>query len=96
MLAVVHSPTELSCDVGENLGVKGHEFGATTGRKRRTGWFDAIAVKHAVRVNSMSGMCLTKLDVLDGLEEVKVCVGYQDANGEKLGIPCGRRGLGSG
>ncbi len=81
-------PTELSCDVGEHLGVKGHEFGATTGRKRRTGWFDAVAVKHAVRINSMSGMCLTKLDVLDGLKEVKICVGYQDAEGEPMGIPC--------
>ena len=85
-------PTELSCEVGEHLGVKGHEFGATTGRKRRTGWFDAVAVKHAVRVNSMSGMCLTKLDVLDGLDEVKICVGYHDANGEKLGIPCDAEG----
>lgn len=80
-------PTELSCDVGEHLGVKGHEFGATTGRKRRTGWFDAVAVKHAVRINSMSGMCLTKLDVLDGLSEVKVCVGYQDVDGKPVGIP---------
>ncbi len=80
-------PTELDCDVGEHLGVKGHEFGATTGRKRRTGWFDAIAVKHAVRINSMSGICLTKLDVLDGLDEVKICVGYQDASGKAMGIP---------
>ncbi len=85
-------PTELSCDVGEHLGVKGHEFGATTGRKRRTGWFDAVAVKHAVRVNSMSGMCLTKLDVLDGLEEVKICVSYKDSNGNDVGIPCDAEG----
>ena len=80
-------PTELSCDVGEHLGVKGHEFGATTGRKRRTGWFDAVAVKHAVRVNSMSGMCLTKLDVLDGLKEVKICIGYINGEGAEVGIP---------
>ena len=85
-------PTELDCEVGEYLGVKGHEFGATTGRKRRTGWFDAVAVKHAVRVNSMSGMCLTKLDVLDGLKEVKICIGYKDAQGNPAGIPCDAEG----
>ncbi len=85
-------PTELSCEVGEHLGVKGHEFGATTGRKRRTGWFDAVALRHAVRINSISGICLTKLDVLDGLPEVKVCVGYQDANGVNIGIPCDAEG----
>lgn len=81
-------PTELDCEVGEHLGVKGHEFGATTGRKRRTGWFDAIAVRHAVRINSISGMCLTKLDVLDGLKEVKICVGYKNSKGDDVGIPC--------
>lgn len=80
-------PTELSCDIGEYLGKKGHEFGATTGRKRRTGWFDAVALRHAVRINSVSGLCLTKLDVLDGLEEVKICVAYRDAQGKTLGIP---------
>ncbi|MFL0810402.1 MAG: adenylosuccinate synthase [Agarilytica sp.] len=85
-------PTELECDVGEHLGVKGHEFGATTGRKRRTGWFDAVAVKHAVRINSMTGICLTKLDVLDGLNEVKICVGYRNAAGEETGIPCDAEG----
>lgn len=85
-------PTELDCSVGEHLGVKGHEFGATTGRKRRTGWFDAVALRHAVRINSISGICLTKLDVLDGLEEVKVCVGYQDTNGNEIGVPCDAEG----
>jgi len=85
-------PTELECEVGEYLGVKGHEFGATTGRKRRTGWFDAVAVKHAVRINSMSGMCLTKLDVLDGLKEVKICVGYKTSAGDVVGIPCDAEG----
>lgn len=70
-------PTELYCDKGQYLGEKGHEFGATTGRKRRTGWFDACAVKHAIAVNSVSGICLTKLDVLDGLDEVCVCIGYE-------------------
>lgn len=80
-------PTELACEIGEHLGAKGHEFGATTGRKRRTGWFDAVAVKHAVRINSMTGMCLTKLDVLDELTEVKICVAYKNARGEVVSIP---------
>ncbi|HMU67520.1 MAG TPA: adenylosuccinate synthase, partial [Cellvibrionaceae bacterium] len=80
-------PTELSCDIGEYLGKKGHEFGATTGRKRRTGWFDAVALRHAVRINSVSGLCLTKLDVLDGLDEVKICTGYHDAQGNPVGVP---------
>lgn len=77
-------PTELFDDVGEHLGVKGHEFGATTGRERRCGWFDAIAVKHAVHVNSVSGICLTKLDVLDGLEVLKVCVAYELPDGKQI------------
>ncbi|GAA6150926.1 adenylosuccinate synthase [Pseudoteredinibacter isoporae] len=80
-------PTELSCEVGKHLGVVGHEFGATTGRERRTGWFDAVAVKHAIRINSISGLCLTKLDVLDGLECVKICVGYQDKEGNAISVP---------
>jgi len=80
-------PTELDCEIGEHLGTVGHEFGATTGRERRCGWFDAIAVKHAIRINSISGLCLTKLDVLDGLKELKICVGYKDANGQDTKIP---------
>ena len=60
------------------------EFGATTGRARRCGWFDAVALKHAIQINSVSGICLTKLDVLDGLEEIKVCVGYKDAEGNPV------------
>lgn len=80
-------PTELSCEIGKHLGVKGHEFGATTGRERRTGWFDAVAVKYAVQINSISGICLTKLDVLDGLESLKICTGYQNAQGESVAIP---------
>ena len=70
-------PTELFDDVGKHLSVKGVERGATTGRARRCGWFDASAVKLAVRINSVSGICLTKLDVLDGLKIVKICTGYQ-------------------
>ncbi|GAB1255943.1 adenylosuccinate synthase [Aurantivibrio plasticivorans] len=80
-------PTELSCEIGKHLGVKGHEFGATTGRERRTGWFDAVAVKYAVQLNSISGLCLTKLDVLDGIETVKICTGYKNSQGETVTIP---------
>ncbi|PCJ24383.1 MAG: adenylosuccinate synthase [SAR86 cluster bacterium] len=70
-------PTELFDDVGAHLASVGHEKGATTGRDRRCGWFDASAVKLAMRINSVSGICLTKLDVLDGLETIKVCTGYK-------------------
>ncbi|MEO0443835.1 MAG: adenylosuccinate synthase [Pseudomonadota bacterium] len=80
-------PTELHGELGEHLGVKGNEFGATTGRKRRTGWFDAVALKHAIRINSISGLCLTKLDVLDGLQTIKICVGYQNAEGHPVRVP---------
>jgi len=70
-------PTELFDDVGKGLAERGHEFGATTGRPRRCGWLDAVALKRAIQVNSVSGICLTKLDVLDGLDTVKICVSYQ-------------------
>ncbi len=80
-------PTELGCEVGQHLGERGHEFGATTGRKRRCGWFDIVAVRHANLINSVTGVCLTKLDVLDGLDTIKICIGYQDADGNPLGIP---------
>ena len=80
-------PTELFCDIGRHLSTRGHEFGATTGRPRRCGWFDAAALRTAAEVNSMSGLCLTKLDVLDGLTEVKLCVGYRDAAGTPIGAP---------
>ena len=69
-------PTELSDDVGERLRQRGQEFGATTGRPRRTGWFDAAALKRSVQLNGVSGLCITKLDVLDGAESLKICVGY--------------------
>jgi adenylosuccinate synthase len=75
-------PTELFDGIGEHLGRVGHEFGATTGRKRRCGWFDAVAVRRSVQINSISGLCLTKLDVLDGLESVKICNAYHDQAGE--------------
>ncbi len=70
-------PTELSDDVGERLRQRGQEFGATTGRPRRTGWFDAAALKRSIQLNGVSGLCITKLDVLDGAESVKICTGYQ-------------------
>ncbi|HSO42055.1 MAG TPA: adenylosuccinate synthase [Rhodospirillales bacterium] len=76
-------PTELTDEVGQTLGDRGKEFGTVTGRARRCGWFDAVLVRHAVRVNGITGLALTKLDVLDGFSEVKVCVGYQAA-GEAL------------
>ncbi|MGI1671088.1 MAG: adenylosuccinate synthase [Neptuniibacter sp.] len=74
-------PTELHCDVGQGLAERGHEFGSTTGRARRCGWFDAVALKHAIQINSVSGICLTKLDVLDSMDEIKICIGYEDAAG---------------
>ncbi|MBF7074005.1 adenylosuccinate synthase [Glaciecola sp. MH2013] len=80
-------PTELDCEVGQHLGVKGHEFGATTGRKRRTGWFDAVAMRRAVQLNSVTGFCLTKLDVLDGLKTLSICTGYKDKDGNISTIP---------
>jgi adenylosuccinate synthase len=70
-------PTELSDNVGELLRQRGQEFGATTGRPRRTGWFDAAALKRSIQLNGVSGLCITKLDVLDGVEAVKICVGYE-------------------
>jgi adenylosuccinate synthase len=80
-------PTELHCEIGNYLGEKGHEFGTTTGRERRCGWFDAVALRRAVRINSITGICLTKLDVLDGLEEVNICIGYEDSQGNPVNNP---------
>jgi adenylosuccinate synthase len=80
-------PTELFDSTGEHLAQKGHEFGATTGRPRRCGWFDAVALRTAVQINSVSGLCLTKLDVLDGLETIQICVGYRDAAGQPVTRP---------
>ncbi|ORU89563.1 MAG: adenylosuccinate synthase [Cycloclasticus sp. symbiont of Poecilosclerida sp. M] len=79
-------PTELNDGIGQYLGEKGHEFGATTGRQRRCGWFDAVSMRRSARLNSLSGICLTKLDVMDGLDEVKICIGYK-LNGEVVDVP---------
>jgi adenylosuccinate synthase len=70
-------PTELDDEIGDLLGDRGAEFGTTTGRKRRCGWFDAVIGRYAVRINGMDCMALTKLDVLDELEEINVCVAYE-------------------
>ncbi len=70
-------PTELFDEMGEHLARVGHEFGATTGRPRRCGWFDAVALRRSIRLNSVSGLCVTKLDVLDGLDTIRICVGYR-------------------
>jgi adenylosuccinate synthase len=80
-------PTELFDNCGKHLADKGHEFGATTGRARRCGWFDAVALRQAVRINSVSGLCLTKLDVLDGMETIKICVAYQQQDGSPAAMP---------
>ena len=79
-------PTELFDDMGRHLAQVGAEFGSTTGRPRRCGWFDAVSLKRAVFTNSLTGLCVTKLDVLDGLEEIKICVGYR-LDGELLKTP---------
>ncbi len=80
-------PTELFDETGAYLAEKGHEFGSTTGRARRCGWFDAVILRRTSEINSISGICLTKLDVLDGLETVKICVAYKNAAGEEIEAP---------
>ena len=80
-------PTELFDDTGKHLAARGHEFGATTGRPRRCGWFDAVALRTAVNINSVSGICLTKLDVLDGLETIRICVAYTCKEGKPVPNP---------
>jgi adenylosuccinate synthase len=79
-------PTELFDDDGDYLGAKGHEFGATTGRKRRCGWLDLVALKRSFDINSVTGICITKLDVLDGMETLRVCRSYL-LDGEELAAP---------
>ena len=70
-------PTELDDEVGTRLGERGREFGTVTGRKRRCGWFDAVMVRQAVQISGISGIAFTKLDVLDGFDELRICVGYR-------------------
>ena len=78
-------PTELDDDIGRQMATRGNEFGATTGRPRRCGWFDAAALKRSIQINGVSGLCVTKLDVLDGMEALQIGVGYR-VNGEVLDI----------
>ena len=86
-------PTELFDAMGEHLAKRGHEFGATTGRPRRCGWFDAVALRRAVQVNSISGLCITKLDVLDGLESIRIGIGYRSEGRELDSLPIGAEAL---
>ena len=69
-------PTELQDEIGQRIGERGHEFGTVTGRPRRCGWFDAVLVRQTVRTSGINGLALTKLDILDGFDEIKVCTGY--------------------
>ncbi len=82
-------PTELFDEMGEHLARRGHEFGSTTGRPRRCGWFDAVALRRAVQINSVDGLCITKLDVLDGLDSIRICVGYRCDGEERTTPPVG-------
>jgi adenylosuccinate synthase len=79
-------PTELFDADGDRLGERGHEFGATTGRKRRCGWLDMVALRRSFLVNSVTGLCITKLDVLDGMETLKICTGYE-LDGALIEVP---------
>ncbi len=86
-------PTELIDAVGKHIAARGNEFGATTGRARRVGWFDAAALKRSIQINGVSGLCVTKLDVLDGVESLRLCTGYK-INGEVSDIlPVGAEAL---
>ncbi len=79
-------PTELFDDDGRYLGEKGHEFGATTGRQRRCGWLDLVSLRRSLKLNSVTGMCITKLDVLDGMETIRICVAYK-LDGREIDVP---------
>ena len=80
-------PTELTDDVGKRMQERGVEFGATTGRPRRCGWLDAVALRHAIRINGMGGIALTKIDVLSGLDEIKICTSYEFRGGKITEFP---------
>ncbi|UCE90580.1 MAG: adenylosuccinate synthase, partial [Pseudomonadota bacterium] len=82
-------PTELFDDMGEHLASRGQEFGSTTGRARRCGWFDAVALRRTSQINSVSGLCITKLDVLDGLDTIQICVGYSCKGEQRTTPPMG-------
>jgi adenylosuccinate synthase len=86
-------PTELEDEVGERLRVRGHEYGSVTGRPRRCGWFDAAALKRSVQINGVSGLCITKLDVLDGLDVIRVATGYKVRGEQRDILPVGAEAL---
>ena len=86
-------PTELFDEMGEHLARRGDEFGATPGRPRRCGWFDAVGLRWARQINSISGLCVTKLDVLDGLDEIRICVGYDTPSGRLQALPTGAEAM---
>jgi adenylosuccinate synthase len=87
-------PTELDDEVGKHLATRGNEFGSTTGRARRVGWFDAAALKRSIQINGVTGLCVTKLDVLDGVEDVRIAVGYRMPDGTVADIlPVGAESL---
>ncbi len=83
---VYNAADDIGDAIGKHLGTVGHEFGATTGRQRRCGWFDAVALRRSAQINSLSGICLTKLDVLDDLAEIRVCIGYA-LDGVEIDMP---------
>ncbi len=82
-------PSELFDEVGQHLATRGKEFGSVTGRPRRCGWFDAAALKRTIQINGVSGLCITKLDVLDGLDTIRLCVGYKTPHGRIDILPIG-------
>ncbi len=86
-------PTELIDAVGKHIAAKGNEFGATTGRARRVGWFDAAALKRSIQINGVSGLCVTKLDVLDGVESLRLCTGYKISGAVSDILPVGAEAL---
>ena len=81
-------PTEIEGSLGEEIAKKGGEVGATTGRPRRCGWFDAVSVKRIIQSNSVSALCLTKIDVLDGFESIKICTEYEEDDDQKAFAEC--------
>jgi adenylosuccinate synthase len=84
-------PTEQDNEIGRNIGDRGREFGTVTGRRRRCGWFDAVLVRQSVRTSGITGLALTKLDILDGFDDIKVCVGYRLDGREMAYLPAGER-----
>ena len=89
-------PTEQNNEIGRTLGERGREFGTVTGRPRRCGWFDAVLVRQTARTSGINGLALTKLDILDGFDEIKVCVGYRLDGREIDYLPGGRARAGPG